>query len=72
MGQDMVAMGKLPEDLGRKRRRNIIDALDKRMEEVGGVGQGLAEGEGPQSSGQNTGSVECSRKWGRSRVEGGG
>ena len=25
MGQDMVAMGKLPEDLGRKRRQNIID-----------------------------------------------
>ena len=31
----MVVMGKLPEDLGRKRRQNIIDALDKRMERVG-------------------------------------
>ena len=40
MGQDMVAMGKLPEDLGRKGRRNIIDALDKRMEGVGGSKSG--------------------------------
>ena len=40
MGQDMVAMRKLPEDLGRKRRRNIIHALDKRMEGVGGSGSG--------------------------------
>lgn len=35
MGQDMVAMGKLPEDLDRKRRQNIIFALDKRMEGAG-------------------------------------
>lgn len=40
MGQDLAAMGKLPEDLGRKRRRNIIDALDKKMEGVGGSGSG--------------------------------
>lgn len=40
MGQDMVAMGKLLEDLGRKRRQNIIDGLDKRMEGVGGSESG--------------------------------
>ena len=44
MGQDMVAMRKLPEDLGRNDRRNIIDALDKRMEGVGGSESGTCRG----------------------------
>lgn len=45
MGQDMVAMGKLLEDLGRKRRQNIIDGLDKRMEGVGGSESGAWGGD---------------------------
>lgn len=48
----MVAM-ETSEDLDRKRRQNIIDALDKRMEGLERVSQGLGDGVGPRSSGQN-------------------